>query len=186
MQKSLNLLREAAKKEDEKVELLYFDEAGVCNVPNVQRGWSPLGKPHRADASVGRKRVNVLGALNYAAQTLAFEVHEHSVCRQDVLNFLDKQARNSARDKLTVVVLDNASIHRHIDPKMLEEWMVRDRFILLFLPPYSPELNLIEILWKQAKYHWRSFATWAKQDLLQEVHTIFGGFGTEFTKPSSK
>ena len=52
--------------------------------------------------------------------------------------------------------------------------------ILLFLPPYSPELNLIEILWKQAKYHWRSFATWAKQDLLQEVQALFGGFGTKF------
>ena len=180
MQKSLNQLREAAKKENEKMELLYFDEAGVCNMPNVQRGWSPLSKPHRADASMGRKRVNVLGALNYAAGTLAFEVHEHSVCRQDVLNFLDKQARNSARDKLTVVVLDNASIHHHIDPNTLEEWMVRDRFILLFLPPYSPDLNLIEILWKQAKYHWRSFATWAKQDLLQEVQALFGGFGTKF------
>ena len=180
MQKSLNQLREAAKKDDEQMQLLYFDEAGICNVPNVQRGWSPLSKPHCADASIGRKRVNVLGALNYAAATLAFEVHEHSVCRQDVVNFLDKQARNSARDKLTVVVMDNASIHHHIDPETLEEWMVRDRFILLFLPPYSPELNLIEILWKQAKYHWRSFATWAKQDLLQEVSALFSGFGTEF------
>lgn len=77
MQKSLNLLREAAKNEDEIMELLYFDETGVCNVSNVQRGWSPLSKAHRADASIGRKRVNVLGALNYAAGMLAFEVHEH-------------------------------------------------------------------------------------------------------------
>ncbi|WP_422646233.1 transposase, partial [Xenorhabdus nematophila] len=28
---------------------------------------------------------------------------------------------------------------------------------LLYLPAYSPELNLIEIVWKQAKYHWRRF-----------------------------
>jgi transposase len=96
-----------------------------------------------------------------------------------VLNFLDKQARNSARDKLTAVVLDNASIHHHIDPNTLEEWMVRDRSILLFLPPYSPELNPIEILWKQAKYHWRSFATWAKQDLLQVVQALLGCFSTQ-------
>ena len=34
----------------------------------------------------------VLGALNYAADTLAFAVHEHTVCRQDVVNFLDQQA----------------------------------------------------------------------------------------------
>lgn len=180
MQSSLKRLREAAKQEDKQMELLYFDEAGVCNVPNVQRSWSPLGKPHSADASIGRKRVNVLGALNYAAGTLAFEVHEHSVCRQDVVNFLDQQARNSARDKLTVVVMDNASIHRHIDHDVLQKWMVRDRFILLFLPPYSPELNLIETLWKQAKYHWRAFDTWARQDLLKEVHALFGGFGTKY------
>mgnify|MGYP002176646801 FL=1 len=102
------------------------------------------------------------------------------MCRQDVVNFLDRQARRSARDKLTVVVMDNASIHHHIDPKVLEEWMVRDRFILLLLPPYSPELNLIEILWKQAKYHWRSFVTWAKKDLPNEVKAIFDGFGTKF------
>jgi transposase len=180
MQESLNKLREAAKEEDKKMELLYFDESGMSNVPNVQRSWSPLAKPHSADASIGRKRVNVLGALNYAARTLSFEVHERSVCRQDVVNFLDRQARRSARDKLTVVVIDNASIHHHIDPKVLEEWMVRDRFILLFLPPYSPELNLIEILWKQAKYHWRSFVTWAKKDLLNEVKALFDGFGTKF------
>ena len=180
MHESLTKLREAAKDESKEVQLVYFDESGICNVPNVQRSWSPLGTPHSADASIGRKRVNVLGALNYAAGTLAFAVYEHTVCRQDVVNFLDKQAHNSARDKLTVVVMDNASIHRHIDPKVLEEWMVRDRFVLLFLPPYSPELNLIEILWKQAKYHWRLFISWASKDLLSEVRALFNGFGTKY------
>ena len=76
--------------------------------------------------------------------------------------------------------MDNASIHRHIDPKVLEEWMVSDRFVLLFLPPYSPELNLIEILWKQANYHWRSFVTGERKDLLYEVQSLFDGFGTKF------
>ena len=99
MQESLNKLREAAKDKDKEIELLYFDETGMANVPNVQRSWSPLGEPHSADASIARKRVNVLGALNYAAGTLAFEVHEHTVCRADVVKFLDRQARSSARDK---------------------------------------------------------------------------------------
>ncbi len=180
MQESLNKLREAAKDKDKEIELLYFDETGIANVPNVQRSWSPLGEPHSADASIARKRVNVLGALNYAAGTLAFEVHEHTVCRADVVNFLDRQASNSARDKLTVVVMDNASIHHNIDQDILHQWMVRDRFVLLFLPPYSPELNLIEILWKQAKYHWREFVTWAAKDLRKEVQALFEGFGTKF------
>ena len=180
MQESLNKLREAAKDKDKGIELLYFDETGIANVPNVQRSWSPLGEPHSADASIARKRVNVLGALNYAAGTLAFEVHEHTVCRADVVKFLDRQASDSARDKLTVVVMDNASIHHNIDQDILHQWMVRDRFVLLFLPPYSPELNLIEILWKQAKYHWRSFKTWAKERLLEEVKELLDGYGRKF------
>jgi DDE superfamily endonuclease len=180
MQERLNKLREAAKDKDKGIELLYFDETGIANVPHVQRSWSPLGEAHSADASIARKRVNVLGALNYAAGTLAFEVHEHTVCRADVVNFLDRQARDWARDKLTVVVMDNASIHHNIEQDILHQWMVRDRFVLLFLPPYSPELNLIEILWKQAKYHWREFVTWAAKDLRKEVLALFDGFGTKF------
>ena len=46
MQESLNKLREAAKDKDKGIELLYFDETGMANVPNVQRSWSPLGEPH--------------------------------------------------------------------------------------------------------------------------------------------
>ena len=76
--------------------------------------------------------------------------------------------------------MDNASIHHNIDQDILHQWMVRDRFVLLFLPPYSPELNLIEILWKQAKYHWREFVTWAAKDLRKEVQALFDGFGTKF------
>lgn len=48
MQESLNKLREAAKDKDKEIELLYFDETGIANVPNVQRSWSPLGEPHSA------------------------------------------------------------------------------------------------------------------------------------------
>jgi hypothetical protein len=94
MRKNLNKLREAAKEENKKMALLYFDEAGMRNVPNVQRSWAPLAKPHSADATIERKRINVLGALNYAAGTLASEVHERSVRRQDVVHFLDRKARH--------------------------------------------------------------------------------------------
>ena len=119
-------------------------------MPNVQRSWSPLGEPHSADASITRKRVNVLGALNYAAGTLAFEVHEHTVCRADVVKFLDsrpvtRHATNSRWWSWTTPASTTTSTRTYI-----HQWMVRDRFVLLFLPPYSPELNLIEILWKQA------------------------------------
>jgi transposase len=52
---------------------------------------------------------------------------------------------------------------------------------LYYLPPYSPELNRIEILWKQAKYYWRRFCSLKGEELLNEVNSIFNAFGTNFT-----
>jgi transposase len=52
---------------------------------------------------------------------------------------------------------------------------------LYYLPPYSPELNRIEILWKHAKYFWRRFVAVNGADLLNEIQSLMKGFGTEFT-----
>lgn len=152
----------------------------MSTVPNVQRAWSPIGKPHCADATVARKRANILGALDYAANTLTYTLHEASIKRIDVVAFIDQLAHQYQDGKLTFVVLDNASIHRHIDAEKIRTWLCDRQLILFPLPPYSPELNPIEILWKQAKYYWRTFTAWAKQDLLREVNSIFQAYGEKF------
>lgn len=165
---------------DGDIDLFYFDGAGFACLPNVQRSWSPLGHPHTADASLGKKRANVLGALDYTRAQLHFEVCDHSIRREDVVRFIDQLATASPPDKWTFLVLDNASTHHHIDPAITDRWLVEHRFLLLYLPPYSPELNLIEILWKHAKYHWRTFVSWTKDALIQEVQALLAGFGKDF------
>ena len=174
----MTLIRRSAR--DGEIELLYFDEAGFSCLPNVQRSWSPLGRPHTADASFGRKRANVMGALDYARAQLHFEVCDHTVRREDVIRFLDRMAQSSPADKWTFLVMDNASMHHHIDPAITDRWLIKHRFLPLYLPPYSPELNLIEILWKHAKYHWRTFTSWTRDTLVQEVRTLLAGFGSRF------
>lgn len=171
-------MQQAAR--DGTIELLYFDEAGFSCLPHVQRSGSALGQAHEADASVGRKRANVLGALNYAAQTLEFRVCEHSVCRSNIIDFLHQLACASDPEKNTFIVMDNASIHHGIEPQTLHHWLLAHRFIPVYLPPYSPELNCIEILWKHAKYHWRGFTSWARDALVHEVTDLLNGFGTKF------
>jgi transposase len=160
--------------------LYFLDESGMSNVPNVQRAWSPVGKPHCADASVSRKRVNMLGALDYAANKLIHAVQETSVKRPQVVEFIDRLATQQEDGKPIIVVLDNASIHHHIDEEKIRRWVLDHHLILYYLPPYSPELNPIEILWKQAKYCWRKFTTWTKSDLVREVNKIFQAYGDEF------
>lgn len=162
------------------IRLLYLDESGFSCLPNVQRSWSPRGQAHTADASVGRKRVNVLGALDHGTTQLHFKIYDHSIRRQHVVAFLDQLACASPADKPTFVVMDNASTHHHIEPETLDRWVLKQQFVLLHLPTYSPELNLIETLWKQAKYHWRTFKSWARDALHGEVQRLLDGFGSEF------
>ena len=121
-----------------------------------------------------------MGALDDARGQLHFEVCDHTVRREDVIRFLDHLAQSSPADKWTFLVMDNASMHHHIDPAITDRWLTQHRFLPLYLPPYSPELNLIEILWKQAKYHWRTFTSWTKGALVQEVRTLLAGFGSKF------
>lgn len=161
-----------------KIDLLFMDESGFCTLPNVQRSWSEIGHPHCADATAYRKRINVLGALNYQTGQLDYDLHSGSVKQQEVETFLQRLAKQSKRNSITLVVLDNARIHHAISQETLDIWMCDYKFCLYFLPTYSPELNLIEMLWKQAKYHWRRFKTWTTDELTLNVKNILDKVGS--------
>jgi transposase len=64
--------------------------------------------------------------------------------------FIKKMLRNAKTDKKILMVLDNARFHHaKINKEFLKS--VRDRIKLLYLPPYSPDLNPIESLWKKTR-----------------------------------
>ncbi|MGY2492702.1 transposase [Cupriavidus sp. CP313] len=80
----------------------------------------------------------------------------------------------------TVVVLDNAKIHHGIDEAILHRWLIDHHTLLLHLPAYSPELNLVEIVWRHAKYHWRRFVTWTPDTIDAEIAQLLGAYGSKF------
>lgn len=160
--------------------MFYLDESGCSNVPNVQRAWSPKGHVHAAEAGVPRQRVNVIGALDYATGEVWYDLHEQTVRRENGVRCIDRIAQQAQDKPLTLVVLDNASMHHDIDPEQVDDWQINHRLVLMYLPPYSPELNPIEIVWKQAKYHWRRFVTWTKEQLRGEVLQLMEGIGTTY------
>ena len=79
----------------------------------------------------------------------------------------------------TVLVLDNASIHKaHLVQAQVATWAAQG-LTLLFLPPYSPELNRIEILWRFCKHYWLTpDAYQTTQTLLQQVTDLLRVIGT--------
>ena len=159
--------------------LLYFDESGFSPNPPVQYSWTPIGQTRSAEAGTHKERVNVLGALDVSA-SLYWRIQEKRTVRDDVISFLDEIA--SERHPVPcIVVLDNANIHRGAPmQKKRLEWQQQGLY-LYYLPPYCPELNVIEILWKQAKYFWREFKRLTSEALVDEVSSLMKSYGKEFT-----
>ena len=95
----------------------------------------------------GRQSFNVLGALNAITKELVTIMNDSYITSTQVCELLVKIAECSSGIPITLV-LDNARYQRC---KMVMELADQLGIELLFLPPYSPNLNLIERLWKLTK-----------------------------------
>ena len=98
-------------------------------------------------APVGRQRFNVLGALNALTHELITITNDSYINADSVCQLLAKIANLSTGIPITVV-LDNARYQRCLKVQQYATFLGIE---LLFLPPYSPNLNLIERLWKFVK-----------------------------------
>jgi transposase len=98
-------------------------------------------------APSGRQRLNVLGALHATTHQLVTVVNEGYINAETVATLLRQLASAFGTLPITIV-LDNA---RYQHCRMIMELAAELGIELLFLPPYSPNLNLIERLWRFVK-----------------------------------
>lgn len=160
-------------------DLYYYDESGFSLNSNVPYRWSIIGVPTPIPANKFSKRINVLGFLNTSTKDLFAKTVEGKVNTDVVINFFNKFSKHII--KQTVVVLDNASIHR--SKKFKEELKKWEKLGLhiLYLPPYSPELNHIEMLWREMKYKWIDLnALGSFEEFHEHVKEMLNNFGTKY------
>ncbi len=98
-------------------------------------------------APSGRQRFNVLGALNAITHQLITVTNESYINSLSVCSLLEKIALLGLQRPMTLV-MDNARYQRC---RLVMEKARELDIELLFLPPYSPNLHLIERLWKFVK-----------------------------------
>ena len=77
---------------------------------------------------------------------------DEEAVRKAIVDYLDRFSSNIT--KKTVIVLDHASVHRNRKVKELRKIWEKRGLYLFYLPPYSPELNPAEILWRILKCKW--------------------------------
>jgi transposase len=98
-------------------------------------------------APSGRQRFNVLGAVNAVSQQVLTVCNDSYINATTVCELLKKMAERHAGAAVTVV-MDNARYQRC---KLVQTCAQQLGIEIIYLPTYSPNLNLIERLWKFVK-----------------------------------
>jgi len=117
-----------------------------------RRGWAPVGaRLFGAEAAYsGGRRVSMIAAMDVRG------IRQHSfveggVKTKDFLDFVRRVLGPSLRPG-KVVVMDNLSLHKN--PEVLR-YLERRRCRVVFVPPYSPDTNPIEMAFSKIKHHVR-------------------------------
>ena len=159
------------------VDVYYFDESGFNLTPEVPYAWQATGETIEIPSS-GSKRLNVLGFCNKQQDFHATTVPGY-VDSEIVIACFDQFC--TTINKKTIVIVDNASMH--ISGKFKDKlggWE-ENGLTVKYLPTYSPELNLIEIVWRFIKYNWLPLSAYLSfKNLKKELQKVLDGIGSEY------
>ena len=126
------------------VEVLFVDAVHPQHNTMAAYGWVKRGEKRELKTSSGRERLNLHGAIN--AETYEMTVIESATVDADSTIQLLTMLENKYTIATAIfVILDNAKYHYS---RQVQEFLKGSRIKLVFLPSYSPNLNLIERVWK--------------------------------------
>jgi transposase len=176
-QAELATLRTEALDPAREFDRFYFDEAGFTLTPCIPYAWQKVGQTFERACAHG-PRQNVLGFLNLHHEFHAF-AFEGSINTSIVTHCFDLFSQPLVRPAL--VVIDNAPIHTSGEfEEPIELWQERGLNVK-FIPPYCPELNLIEILWRKIKYEWLPLDAYQSfKAMTQVLFEILSGIGSKY------
>jgi len=166
--------------QDGEFDLLYFDATGLSLVPCVPYAWQDIGREGTLGIlSSSSKRINLFGFLDPMKNELTTFQPVGSVNGAAIIDIM-----NTFCDSLikpAVVVLDNAPIQTSKAVMAHFRKWERRGLTLYFLPTYSPELNLIEILWRKIKYEWMPSSAYVSFNALKAaLDNILSLFGSQY------
>jgi transposase len=124
--------------------ILFMDGVHPQHNTACTRAWVKKGETKEVKSNTGRARLTWNGVYNPKNQDVL--LHESkTINAEEVLVFLKKIEHFYPEKQKIHVILDNARYYRN---QKVTEYLQTSRIEFLFLPPYSPNLNLIERLWK--------------------------------------
>ncbi len=147
---------------------MYIDESGIEMNNTPDKGWGKKGEKLKA-AKSGKyyQRTNIIAGLagNKSVAPFVF----NGSCNTELFNDWVEQFLIKELKPGQVVILDNAAFHKSKKTKELIESVGCK---VIFLPPYSPDLNPIEKFWANMK-RWIKNKIELSQELYQAICAFF-------------
>lgn len=124
--------------------ILFMDSAHPTMATKVACGWIKKGVDKPIAQTASRTRVNVMGAIELNSMNVISQLPEY-VNAETTVVFFDKLKETYPNASRIHIILDQSGYHRS---QLVKDSAVEKNIELHYLPPYSPNLNPIERLWK--------------------------------------
>ena len=145
-EKTFPQIQARAKKEG--AAIFFADEASVRTNYHAGTTWAPIGKTPTVAGSGKTRSISMVSAVSPRGE-LHFQIHETGIKQDEFLEFCKMLIADVGRP--VFLIMDNSQVHR---AKILKAYAAESNGMLslFFLPPYSPNLNPDEWVWKNVKH----------------------------------
>jgi len=128
--------------------IFFADEASVSTAYHAGTTWAPVGQTPVVKGTGRKNSVSMVSAVSPRGE-LHFEIQDEGINAEDFIAFCEKLINDV--DRPVFLILDNSRVHH---AKIVKQFAADSdgKLTLFFLPPYSPELNPDEWVWKNVKH----------------------------------
>ena len=161
-------LKERCEKDES---IVFIDAVHPTQATKLSHGWIRKGQDKTLETTGSRSRLNVMGALNLSDIGATVVSQCESINGKSIVQFFHKLRQKCPLDHKLHIVLDGAGYHRS---GLVKDAACALNIELHDLPPYSPNLNPIERLWKVMDEKARNNVYFkSKQDFKAAIDNFF-------------
>lgn len=140
----VNYYEEFMMNKPDDAEVLFIDAVHPEHNTMAAYGWIKRGEKRELKTNSGRQRINLHGAINAETHDVTI-IETETVNKDSTIQLLETLRQKYFYATKIYIILDNAGYHYS---KEVKKYAEEANIKLVFLPAYSPNLNLIERLWK--------------------------------------
>ena len=133
---------QAAKKPEDRI--YFMDATHPHHNPIAGYGWIKRGQDHEIRSNTGRQRLNINGVIDCSDLSAIVRYDDTINAQSTIKLFQQIEAQNPQAARIHIIC-DNA---RYYHAQLVKDYLSNSKIELVFLPPYAPNLNLIERFWK--------------------------------------